>query len=100
MCAVTSRGWHITPTTDSIGYSGVDSGCDKATKHLGRPSRCLECPFAECKETNDPVQAKTDRKSVKQREYQALWQKANRERCNAYQRTHRTRMKLKKEARA
>lgn len=25
-----------------------DNGCKAATKHLGRQSKCIDCPFAEC----------------------------------------------------
>jgi hypothetical protein len=34
--------------TDKPNYVKPDSGCRQATKFLGRPSRCGECPFEEC----------------------------------------------------
>ncbi len=35
--------------TDAIGYAGANSGCTIATEHMGKPSRCLDCPFEVCK---------------------------------------------------
>jgi hypothetical protein len=34
--------------TDAPAYAGGDSGCPYATKHLGYPSSCLNCPFEKC----------------------------------------------------
>lgn len=34
---------------DTVSYAGGDSGCQRATDHLGYQSSCLECPFPKCK---------------------------------------------------
>lgn len=34
--------------TDGQAYLLNDSGCELASQCLGRPSRCLECPFGKC----------------------------------------------------
>lgn len=31
-----------------LGYLYEDRGCATATAHLGRQSKCLECPFEKC----------------------------------------------------
>lgn len=41
---------HAAPraNTDAQGYTGPDSGCARVTAYLGKPSRCLDCPFLTC----------------------------------------------------
>lgn len=34
--------------TDSLSYSGTDSGCAEASEKLGYPSSCRSCPFRKC----------------------------------------------------
>ena len=34
-------------------YYHVDTGCSKATKHLKKQSRCLECPFKDCENKSE-----------------------------------------------
>ena len=33
---------------DIKNYRGIDSGCKRATDHLGSQSSCLKCPFPKC----------------------------------------------------
>ncbi len=34
--------------SNDSGCNRADSGCAPATRYLGRPSRCLACPFSAC----------------------------------------------------
>ena len=43
--------------TDTQNYAGEDSGCEYASKKLGRQSHCLgNCPFEKCTEDLDKIE--------------------------------------------
>ncbi len=56
--------------TDGLAYLLNDSGCELASQYLGRPSRCLECPFGKCIMDTIPEQIRAH-KSLKQKRRQA-----------------------------
>jgi len=79
----------MTTLTDHHNYGGADSGCERATVHLGHQSRCLECPFEECSPPVGVSGASPEaHKAASKRYYQR-----NREKRVAYGREYRARRK-------